>query len=307
MRPVNVRRTSSGFTLIELLVVIAIIAILIGLLLPAVQKVREAAARSTCTNNAKQLGLAAQNFASTYNNTLPAAVTAQNSTPPFQFQGASWHMQILPFIEQQGLYNVALTQTGSPWNPTVPSTGKQVLNTVIKNFLCPSDTTLNNGYPSNRGQDWAGTSYAHNYQMFGGVHSGNADYCKYNVGNIPDGTSNTIAVVCSYAGRTSDNGQLWAHPGYDWGWQYNSSFGWGGNSSRWNYPNGYDGAWANVPLFGVMQANASQRDNVYANHTASCIVGLMDGSVRGVNPSITQFTWINAVRPDDGNVLGGNW
>src|SRR5262245_3292558 len=92
-----------GFTLIELLVVIAIIAILIGLLVPAVQKVREAAARMTCQNNLHQLGVAVHDYASAFQDALPPVTAATNSAPSFGFNG-SLHFVILPYIEQDNVY-----------------------------------------------------------------------------------------------------------------------------------------------------------------------------------------------------------
>jgi prepilin-type N-terminal cleavage/methylation domain-containing protein len=316
------RKFRLGFTLIELLVVIAIIAILIGLLLPAVQKVREAAARMSCSNNLKQLGLAVQNYASTYDSKIPAITTAINSNPVSQFHGASLHFSLLPYIEQDSLYKVGATTPNNVWTAIVPSTAKPVYFSVLKPYICPSDTTLSNGYPSNRPIDYAGTSYAANYQLFGSYHSGNADQSKYGIGNIPDGTSNTITFADTYGGRTgTDDGQLWAYPGWDWlGSGVRSAvFAWGGNSSGassgsdrpggWLYPNGWNNqtSWQAVPLFGIPQTSATDRKQVYANHTGVCLVALADGSVRGVASSVSQATWSNAIRPDDGNSLGSNW
>jgi prepilin-type N-terminal cleavage/methylation domain-containing protein/prepilin-type processing-associated H-X9-DG protein len=129
------RRRRSGFTLIELLVVIAIIAVLIALLLPAVQAAREAARRSQCVNNLKQMGLAAMNFEST-NSTLPPA------WGPYPYNGGGSRVNFLPvmmqFIEQGNLYNT--------WNFTVDSNGGGSLEVnetarlaQVATYLCPSD------------------------------------------------------------------------------------------------------------------------------------------------------------------------
>jgi len=149
-------RPRGGFTLIELLVVIAIIAILIGLLLPAVQKVREAAARMSCSNNLKQLGIAAHAYESA-NNTLPPSIIielggAGNPGAPYPGIIHSWAVSLLPYIEQENLfrnYNMRLPFFSSP--AIVPGTtdNQAVIRTPIKTFICPSTprsaTVLNNG------------------------------------------------------------------------------------------------------------------------------------------------------------------
>jgi len=164
-------RSRRGFTLIELLVVIAIIAILIGLLLPAVQKVREAAARMSCSNNLKQMGLALHNFAGTNNGRLPAALihsgrttTAQVAAgtvkpytgPEVSFKGQpfvvynhSGFVALLPYIEQSALFqqynyqNVGCSSvynTPTPLGPDpTPNPNRGVSQTLVKTYVCPSD------------------------------------------------------------------------------------------------------------------------------------------------------------------------
>ena len=138
------KRRTSGFTLIELLVVIAIIAILVALLLPAVQQAREAARRSTCRNNLKQIGTALHNYHETHGTFPPGTVgqasgsygryawrEADNGGP---YQGTSWMLQILPFMDEQTLYN--------RWNfNKTPHDGTNITNpfdTDIPSFYCPS-------------------------------------------------------------------------------------------------------------------------------------------------------------------------
>ncbi|HEV3145441.1 MAG TPA: DUF1559 domain-containing protein [Gemmataceae bacterium] len=128
-------RSRAGFTLVELLVVIAIIAVLIGLLLPAVQKIREAAARTKCQNNIKQLALAAHNYHDGYNY-LPAGCSYQNGRDPFPHMG--WETRLLPFIEQEALWQQAVAAfKQAPFFETPPHFPILGRNTTI--FLCPSD------------------------------------------------------------------------------------------------------------------------------------------------------------------------
>jgi prepilin-type N-terminal cleavage/methylation domain-containing protein len=291
-----------GFTLIELLVVIAIIAILIGLLLPAVQKVREAAARTQCTNNLKQLGLAVHDYASTYNSQLPAEFTT-TATPRYGNYYGNILLTLLPFIEQQNLYNFAVGNNGQggntdTWDPSNGS-GGVIRTTPVKTFQCPSDFTLSNGWSDTQVGGWMGASYGCNHLVFGSVRAGgNSDCPQFNIGNIPDGTSNTIAFTEAYAGCNGNSaGILWAYPGTDWTWQWTPVIA---NTKQWG------GTALQVPQNKPTQNNCNK---AYSQgiHTGQCLVGLMDGSVRGVNTSITQFTWQNALEPADGLVLGSDW
>jgi prepilin-type processing-associated H-X9-DG protein len=143
-----------------LLVVIAIIAVLIGLLLPAVQKIREAANRMSCTNNLKQIGLAMHNFASTYGYFPTAGAQSQAYDVPTTttgFENHGWAVQILPYIEQDNLYKIAQSSSGlSGWNQAI---GKSVGEVPIKTYQCPSRSNRVS-YPAPWGSVYAMNDYA---------------------------------------------------------------------------------------------------------------------------------------------------
>jgi prepilin-type N-terminal cleavage/methylation domain-containing protein len=188
----------SAFTLIELLVVIAIIAVLIALLLPAVQRVREAAARTQCVNNLKQIGLALHNhhdvigyFPTGGTNPIPnpPVVSLVNGVPAVGIaQGASWMYQILPYIEQQNVWNDPVNAPKTP----------------IKTYFCPSRRqpmtiaaggSANANVPGDAECDYSGSSwdYYFNNTLPPTLFMPNS-YGPINVAHITDGTSNTLAV-----------------------------------------------------------------------------------------------------------------
>jgi prepilin-type N-terminal cleavage/methylation domain-containing protein/prepilin-type processing-associated H-X9-DG protein len=181
-----------GFTLIELLVVIAIIAVLIALLLPAVQQAREAARRSQCVNNLKQIGLAIINYHDTIGS-IPCGGLAETATT----NDYSWRALILPQMEQGVLYNainfsLPVGGTGGATNAN-PRSGYTVWVTTVKTFLCPSDGTNNGGL-----MPWSGSATAPYPNPAGQSPTNNPPQDS-------TGTPASVVPVSNYAGSFGDN------------------------------------------------------------------------------------------------------
>jgi prepilin-type N-terminal cleavage/methylation domain-containing protein len=207
MLPATRRR---AFTLIELLVVIAIIAVLLGLLLPAVQKVRDAALRAKCSNNVKQLCVALHSYAGVHGH-FPAAHVAPGNSP-----GWSWGAALLPFAEHGPLYAAAGVETTVFGGGTVPAAPNAHTQTALPLFRCPSDTgpdlnpeRLDHGMSNYRAVSGPVTTPGFvPDQDTGGVMFHNS---RVRVGDVIDGTSSTLAIgECMYDASTGKMAALWA-------------------------------------------------------------------------------------------------
>jgi prepilin-type N-terminal cleavage/methylation domain-containing protein len=285
-----------GFTLIELLVVIAIIAILIGMLLPAVQKVREAAQRSSCQNNLKQICLATINTSDGFNGKMPPGLgnyPNRNVVPNNGQGGVLFH--ILKNLDNAPLYNASKQiddrngnyQTYSQWGI------RNQQDTTVKTFICPADPTQD--------QRWSNsvTSYAYNGQVFfisypWGWGYGSQRYPAF----ITDGTSQTIFFTEKEVNGYGGEGGAWSPDGQnywpDWGPSIASSEG--------GQPTGAAAMFQSTPRPGTANGNIAS-----TGHFSGIMVALGDGSARLVPNGVSPATWWAALTPNYNDILGSDW
>jgi prepilin-type N-terminal cleavage/methylation domain-containing protein len=294
-----------AFTLIELLVVIAIIAILIGLLLPAVQRIRESANRIQCANNEKQLILAIHLYADSNDGRLPPANFYQVVNPMTgnAAEGSAFYA-MLPFYEQATVFR-AFTQDIP--NPGYLSTE----STPLAIHVCPSDPTTHGGIGS-AAPNYATGNYALNLALLGanGTFNIKGAYSPYLIGGIPNGTSNTIGIVEAsgcFPGYPAVDPQTGTLESYmTWMWPaYPNSFG-----PYWPNPDELPGQVNYSGLFPLPQIaiNPIQANpNLSQCYHAAMNVALMDGSVRNISPALSQQTWTTALNPAVPAALGADW
>jgi len=331
------RASRSGFTLIELLVVIAIIAVLIALLLPAVQQAREAARRSQCKNNLKQLGLALHNYHDVFQMFPPAQGLTQTVDQTNggdngnHYRSRSIFVAMLPYLDQSPLYNQFDQNVRVDYGRNAP-----LRYIPLAALRCPSDVDYVGTPP---GCNYGGSAGAHPYWPT--ANSGTKGLFRrlqsVRIADVTDGTSNTIAMMESVVGDATDStynkmtdiakGVTSNWPGDAGGWTqiqvnaYGMSCDTAAATSHYSIQGAY---WAQG-LTGMTISNTLTPPNwkypncnfttggvmdgkgVYgarSRHTGGVQILMGDGSVRFASENVNLATWQSAGGASDGNVLG---
>ena len=339
-RPMRMRR-KLGFTLIELLVVIAIIAVLVALLLPAVQQAREAARRSQCKNNLKQLGLALHNYHDTVNRFPRSLIFGRANGSTMQPYHHTWVTAILPYLDQAPLYNTVNFNL-----PAYGSAPQPFLSVQINVLKCPSDG-INGDVPGPLTGGFAITNYSAceggdwwnrpsngddlGNQLYGGIFT---DHYNCPIAAISDGVSNTVALgettVGSFTGngwqtngqgkpRTRTYGGPVIRPAF-----FGSTFtvalgacqgctqaGWpaicthfdGSAVSNWWGGNPW-GSFVYHPVFGSVLGINGEWEGANSLHTGGCHFMMGDGSVQFFNQSMNWTTYTRLCGKGEGLIPG---
>jgi prepilin-type N-terminal cleavage/methylation domain-containing protein len=326
-RPSN--RRPAGFTLIELLVVIAIIGILIALLVPAVQKVREASGVAQCANNLKQIGLAVHAYHDNFkslpsigswnvymrSNDWPALVNGGGTHSPDNVQG-SVLVHLLPYLEQAPLFKQFLGV--GPINGTIDGFAAYdaLTTTQVPNYLCPSDGSNPSYSMTEGGTAYASGSYASNVMVFDPIKLAPIQAA------MPDGASNTVMfaerlLLCDVSVQLYYSAAGTKFIGPNWAWIYVNH----GDGSQWL---GF--GWRTAAVSGSDTVPDLRTDfadgktpfqtyvrpetcNVFVTQSVhgAMQVALGDGSVRAVTDGMSRTTWIRACTPNDGQEMPSDW
>jgi prepilin-type N-terminal cleavage/methylation domain-containing protein len=321
-------RKRPAFTLIELLVVIAIIAILIALLVPAVQKVRAAAARTQCINNLKQMTLAVHGYHDSVKKVPPISSLYSSGTV---FIPMSLHMEILPYIDQGPLWTSYVSAAPTTISPGIVNAGS-FYTTVLAVYICPADGTSHpNGLTTALGSStfngWAATNYAANHLVFGhyagsinqaGVSTLGPAYDPNGYSSsgltlveIMDGTSNTTCFMERLAGNGAWWHQNWVLPCSN---NATPPAGMGvasGSNNCYESPN-YPIVWnsqgaQNPPIYVNQIVGNPNQYALTSPHADGVAISMMDGTVRFVAPGVSQATMNLVMAPSDGAVIPSDW